>query len=594
MASTRRHLYRSFPLLLLTLAATSVHAAESYLKVIPSTALAWGVVNHMNEASDKIQKLAALVQAPAVSVLETTKQESGVVKGLDEKGAVGVFGVPGKTEKDASVGAVFVAVADEKAFLGNFEVVKAGEKISEIKLKTANKTTYFLAMRNGYALIAPKSDRGAVEAAVEAKQSISAEMAGLESWLAENDGNVVGTAAGIKYAAKQSSEELKKSKDNVGGGPDAAVLRSFLDLYGRIPEAASKEILLAVAGIRGDKQGSIRIIGRARLVNGGLVSKALAGISPVTESLVAGVPGGPFVLAAGGVGIRKLADGYMNLATISMKSMKSIDGTSAEDMERMSGELFEVVRQVRSLSFVMKTGKRSDPVLSDMFSVTRVDNSQQVLDLLEKAAEAASKLLQNAKQGILKSMTIKRLEIAGKPAIQQEMNYDVSSMAGPEASRAMLDQMMGIGGKMLLYYVAADKHTVLMGIGVSQERMAAAVDVLKQPRKSLAEDADVSVTAAMLPANPQWVAYISPRGCMQLSQRLMTAAMKDSPAAEGLSLPSFPKCPPIGFAVKAEPAELHAEIAVPSSLVRAYGEYVKDMQQMFMNRAMQQNQTPVP
>ena len=57
-------------------------------------------------------------------------------KGLDEKGAAGFFVVPGKTEKDPAVGAVFVAVADEKEFLGNFEVVKAGEKISEVKLKT--------------------------------------------------------------------------------------------------------------------------------------------------------------------------------------------------------------------------------------------------------------------------------------------------------------------------------------------------------------------------------------------------------------------------------------------------------------------------
>jgi hypothetical protein len=153
---------------------------------------------------------------------------------------------------------------------------------------------------------------------------------------------------------------------------------------------------------------------------------------------------------------------------------------------------------------------------------------------------------------------------------------------------------MGVGGKMLLYYVAADEHTVLMGAGVSQERMAAALDVLKQPRKSLAEDADVSVTAAMLPAHPQWVAYLSLRGYSQLTQRLTAAALQGNPGAEGLTMPQFSKCPPIGFAVKAEPAELHAEIAVPSSVVRAVGEYVQEMQKMIMNRAMQQNQPPVP
>ena len=43
----------------------------------------------------------------------------------------------------------------------------------------------------------------------------------------------------------------------------------------------------------------------------------------------------------------------------------------------------------------------------------------------EKYTENANKLMQNAKQGMLKSMTVKRLEIAGKPALQQEMNFDL-------------------------------------------------------------------------------------------------------------------------------------------------------------------------
>jgi hypothetical protein len=124
--------------------------------------------------------------------------------------------------------------------------------------------------------------------------------------------------------------------------------------------------------------------------------------------------------------------------------------------------------------------------------------------------------------------------------------------------------------------------------------MAAAVDVVKQPRKSLGEDADVSVTAAMLPAGSQWVAHLSPRGYMQLTQRLLTATLKGTPGAEAFSLPQFPKCPPLGIAVKATPAELHAEIAVPAPLIQAVGEYVKEMQKMIFNRAMEQNHPPAP
>ena len=230
MTAIRRRLFRSCPLLLLALATTSARAADDYLKLIPSTALAWGAVNHMNEASEKIKKLAVNMPMPAVDPLDEIKKESGLQKGLDEKGAAGFFVLP------SGAAVYFVAVADEKAFLGNFQVVKAGEKISEVETKTEpaarSASTYFLAFRNGYALLSSKKDRTAVEAAVEAKQSIAAEMAGLEPWMAENDGTVVGTAAGIKYVAKLASKELKESQENMGQGPDAAVLRVFMDAYG--------------------------------------------------------------------------------------------------------------------------------------------------------------------------------------------------------------------------------------------------------------------------------------------------------------------------------------------------------------------------
>ena len=452
-------------------------------------------------------------------------------------------------------------------------------------------------MRNGYAVLAAKSDRAAVEAAVEAKRDVSAEMSGLEPWLAENDAVVAATAAGIKFAAQAGGEALEKSKKDLAGAAEFAALRSYLDLYGQALAAMPGEISLAVAGVLCDPQGSIRIVGRARLVRGGLVSQVVAGIPPVSEKLLAGALGGPFVFAAGGVGVPKLIDGYLGLVSSFMSGMKALYGMSAEDMERMGKDSLEAFRQVRAMNFVMKTGRQGDPIYSNMFCVLRVENSRRVLDLQEKYAENTGKLLKNAKEGILKSIAGKRLEIAGRPALQHEMTFDLSSLPGADANRVMLDEVLGIGGKVVLYQVAADEHTLLMGIGVSPERMAAALDVLKQPRKSLAEDANVSATAALLPADAQWVAYLSPRGYMQTTMRLMEAVMKSNPAAAGIVMPQFPqfpKSPPIGVAVKAESSELRGEIAVPAAMLQAAGQYTKDMQQMFMNRATEQPPPPAP
>ena len=520
MFAPRRSSYRLIlPLLALLATAAPTLAAESYLDAIPGTALAQSAVNHIESAAEKVQNLAKKMQIPAPNLLDTIKKESGLEKGINEKGAFGFFVVATRAEKEPVAGAVFVAVADEKEFLDNFEV-KAGEKIKEVKIKSqaagGGSATHCLSMLHGFAVMSPKSDRAAVEAAVNSKQSIAAEMSGNESWLAENDACVVGTAAGIKFSAEQMRDAVKKS----GGAGDSAppemaeLLKSFQKLYGNVLEAAPKEVSLAVAGIRCDKQGAIRVIGRARLAPSGKLSKAVAELPPMNENLLSGVPGGPFVFAMAGIGIPGAMDAYMNLYGELMKSMKAMGGMSGDDMSKLMKESMESARHIHSMSFVWKQGKRSDPIYSNMYATMKVDDSAQLLATQEKYVERFNKLVKDSKQPAIKSMEAKRLQVAGKPALEMETAMDFSEVPGAEQSRAMFDMMFGVSSKMLVYNVAADEHTVVMGIGVPQERMAAALDVLAQPKKSLAQDADLSATVAMLPEKSQWLMFLSPRGMM--------------------------------------------------------------------------------
>ena len=600
MIASRRFAFCLVLPLLALLTAVPAIAADTYLDVIPSTALAWGAVNHIDSTAEKVQKLAKVMQIPAPNLLDSSKKESGLEKGIDEKGAFGSFAVATKSEKAPVVGAVFIAVANEKEFLDNFEIVKSGDKIKEVKIKSqpgsGGSATHCLAILHGYAVISPMSDRTAVEAAVNSKTSIASEMSGYESWLAENDACIVGTAAGIKFAAEQMRDAVKKSEGADSAPPETAeLMKSFQKIYGNVLEAAPKEISLAVAGIRCDKQGAIRVIGRARLAPGGKVSKAVAELPPVNENLLGGVPGGPFVFAMAGMGVPGFMDAYVNLYGELMKTMKSVGGMSGDEMSKLMKESLETARHIHSMSFVWKQGKRSDPIYSNMYATMKVDDSAQLLATQEKYVERVNKFVKDSKQPAIKSMEAKRLQVAGKPAMQMEMTMDFSEMpGGTEQSRAMFDMMFGVGNKMLVYNVAADEHTVVMGIGVPQERMAAALDVLAQPKKSLAEDADLSATVAMLPEKSQWVVFLSPRGFMQLTTRITAAVMKNVPGGEGFALPAFPKSPPIGFAVKAASDELRAEIAVPGPLVEAAGGYVQDMQKAVMQRMMQQGQPPAP
>ena len=475
--------------------------------MIPSSALAWGAVNHIGPAAAKVEKLAKTLQIPATNLLDTAEKESGIEKGIDEKGAAGYFIVPGKWTPDPPV-AIFIAVKDVHAFRSNFEIVKVGEKISEIKMKSAYGPAFpsipgFLAFVHGYAIIADHN-KAAVEAAVESKQSIAADMAGYESWLAENDASVVGTAAGIKLASEQIRDELKASK--TAGSDPASEL--FQRTFGNALAVAPNEVLLAMAGIRCDKQGNIRVIGRGRLVQGGTVSKAIAQLPPLKDNLLSGVSGGPFVVAVAGIGIPGLADSCVPLLSDMLNLLKSLGkAAAADDMVRMLKESAEAVRQVHSMSFVWKVGRRSDPIFSNMYGSVKLDDAEKFLAAQEKYLASLAKLNKESKELMTKSIETKRLLVAGKPAMQTEMTYDFSGLPDAEAARGTIDEMFGPSGKLQAYYVADDKQTAVYGIGVPQERMVTALDVLSQPKKSLAEDAELAATAAMLPAGAVGLLY---------------------------------------------------------------------------------------
>ena len=163
MARSRHVFCCLIAFMLLPLSWTApAHGADSVLDVVPSTALAWGAANHLDASCEKLQNLAKIVQVPAANLLDTLKKGTGLEKGIDEKGALGFFIVPGKSDKELVAGVIFVAVKDENEFLGNFNVIKTSGKIHEVKFKSpASPGTHLLAMLHGYAILADAPKRTA-------------------------------------------------------------------------------------------------------------------------------------------------------------------------------------------------------------------------------------------------------------------------------------------------------------------------------------------------------------------------------------------------------------------------------------------------
>jgi len=569
--------------------AAATCAADDPLKIVPRDALGWAAINHLADGDAKIQKLAGVVGAPQMSLFDRVKDRMGVKNGLDPKGAFGVIAMPPKDKEDAGAqptAVLFVAVTDYDAFLGNFNPEKKDEKISQVQI--AGKAAA-MAHLEGYALFAKSDDQEALEHVLASKESVADEARSLQTWLAANDVNVVATKTGVKFFAAKGKAALKRLGETLSVlGEQGASVKSGLQVYVALLEAAERNVSLGALGLQVDKAGNVRLASRAKIVAGGELAVALADVKPASGNLLAGLPGGSFVFA-GGISLQEsLLRPFIGMSIAILKKSPEIYGLNAEQAEKMAKISMQGFKSMHAASMVMQSGQRGEPLYSNIYISMRVDNADQFFAAYEKQIDAMKDLLKDVKEGILKPPVSKKIEIDGKPALEVEFTIPVPKMVGNAMVEKMMQAMFGPDNKATMYILKGDEKTVYLSVGASQEKLLRAIALGKDEKKGLLADADVAATIALLPAGAHGVALISPRGYLIMVQRMMEAMMGENGPA--ITIPPFPKSPPIGLALQAAPGEFSADIVFPAEMIKAAGEYVGTIRQGIMNRP----QPPLP
>ena len=164
-------------------------------------------------------------------------------------------------------------------------------------------------------------------------------------------------------------------------------------------------------------------------------------------------------------------------------------------------------------------------------------------------------------------MEIEKSEVGGTAALQLTTQPPLppEGAAAPSQAR-ILEFFNGPGGKMLAWIVPADEHTVIVGY-VNKERLQRTIAAIKEGKPDLTSDDAVAKSMALLPANAMATAYVSPRGAIDFAQRL-APLFRPAEAPPQMTLPEFPKTPPIAFAVTTATNELRTHLAIPVEVLR--------------------------
>jgi uncharacterized protein (TIGR03067 family) len=561
----------------LLVAAPLASAAEDILKLVPESAWGFVVVNQPAAADAKLQALARQVQLPLPSPLTLLKQRFNVREGLDENGTMAMVVLPPEGDAPAPSPLLLIPVSDYGKFLQQLKPESTTQQVTKIEILHE---PLWVRGIGGYAALSDISHREVLNSLKPSKE-VPAALAAWRQWLSASDVAGVILPAGIKQASVKVQEGVRKVKASLPQADKQAKAAAVaFDMYAKMFQAAEREVSACGFGLQLDQHNVLRVVGRMSLKPGGEWARLAAEAEPAKENLLQGLPGGPFVLAGGGVMSDAMREAMTKFSVDIIKGMREFYGLSEKQADKMSAISADAMKGSRAMSMVLGVGRSGEPVYSSAITMMRVDDSRAFMASYGRYLKRYSRLIENVQSPILQPIKIEKSTVGDTRGLQMTMKAPQlpSGQQTPHFVE-MMETLFGPGGKIVGYVLPADEHRVLMGY-VNKGRLQQAIAAIKLGAPGLADDAGVAKTAALLPPDACSIAYVSPRGTIDFVKRIWLKMAPPDARKMELPLPEFSQTPPLGFAVTKVANGLQTCLVVPAEVLQGVGPYIGKLQAM--------------
>jgi len=138
-----------------------------------------------------------------------------------------------------------------------------------------------------------------------------------------------------------------------------------------------------------------------------------------------------------------------------------------------------------------------------------------------------------------------------------------------QGGRQAMEKLFGPGGKLRLWVVAADDHTVMLAQG-TQEQVTAALKLYDRKRPMDWNRGELSKSNRLLPAESDWRVFFDPHRYFGWESR-QANAVTGVPVIGGPLVRPFRECPPVAVAGSFHDQELWIDaVALTPTLKGAY------------------------
>jgi hypothetical protein len=570
-------------LLLVSASMVAAQSTEAVLKLVPDSALAVTVVNHLETTSSLIEKLGIELKLGAPNPLSLIKAFGGITDGLDDKGTVVLALLPDPDGLPTPVPVVFVPVTDYDKFIAPLVIEMEAKPIRSIAITGKP----LLACKKGScAAVTLPQYESALENVLASETGIAAAVAPLADWTAANELSFIGVPAGIQTLLDTMQMGIAQAKPALErAGPETKAALAQIKIMEGLIDAARTELTLIGLGLDLIDEGHVAGSMRVQFAPSGEWARRSQGATEVSAPALTDLPAGPFGLAFASSSVEGWNEARLNFSFEMMRS--SLEAPpfkfTKEQLDQLRVASAAMLKQVKQMQLAMTTGVPGESLLSGMLGIIKVENADQYISLAKDSLKIYEKIGGQGGANPLPSYQIEEIQVGGKTALMTtvDMLLMIPGMdQQPDEVKANLEPVMralfGPTGKMTTYTVPLDNHRVLTAYNSK-----ALDDYLRSPpaaSSSLASDKNLQTTAALLPKGAQTVGYVDMQGVVTL----VNATLNNIPAARGFQAPDFPAAPPIGIGSQLTAKGYELRLVAPKSLLSSIGDFVKtfrDMQQ---------------
>ena len=561
--------------ILLILAAVSTIAsglpragAAEALKQIPADALGFAVVPRLDSTTGKLGSLGKMLGLPLPPALTGQKRLAGLSE-TDRSVAVALVGGPDNGKP------VPVAIVPIKDFAEFTKALGAEAKsgAAEIQLPLG---PIAARERRGFAFLVPADNQAVLETAFGKPASVLDRVGEDRDWIEDRDIALVITDTGLSMLCEKLSEGVAVAQQAIKQhGNDELDTAEILGVYERVFVLVDEEVEVVAIGLDLQPSGDLKLQVRKRFASAGKLAECLKASEPAGDFL-AGMPDVPFVAAGGGVLNRAIADLMMQFSVEVMAAAPKLYGVSDREAARMLDVAGPILGRIQSMSMILAAGEPEDTLYSRMIVILETDNARQYLEDYRKYLEEFSVVMKGSRGVFSAEIESSPVKVGGREGLEISMAFPKQWMDQLPEGQAMLEKMIGPGGKIRAFLVPADEHRVVLGY-TDTRLVDKALAVVEGKAAGLSEAESVRRAAAKLGKGSLGAGYVSPAGLIAFANGMFRAA-----ASEGkkvVELPNFPQTPPIAWAVNAQGTAVEAEAVVPAETLKAivgYGPLVRE------------------